>query len=216
MIVDDNLLADKKRAHEIFDLLIAADTKIEILIMGSRVDSAERALYKKMKKANVTLIGFGIESGNQDVLDFYNKKITLKQIRDAITLAREMDFQTVGTIIFGAPFETKKHFKKTVSFCKSLPLDIAIFTVLKYYMGAPLWVEAVKDNKISSDEFLVSADSTRGLGNFSSKELYDYSKKAYRSFYLNPSFVLDQLIQAIRKRDFRMIKNNLQFIQTLQ
>ena len=45
---------------------------------------ADLDLYKKMKKAGVKLIAFGIESGNQDVLNYYNKKITLDQIRKAV------------------------------------------------------------------------------------------------------------------------------------
>ena len=216
MIVDDNFLADGKRANKIFDLLIEAGTDIELLIMGARVDSANKALYTKMKKANVKLIGFGIESGNQDVLDFYNKRITLKQIRDAVSLGREMGFQTVGTIIFGAPFETKKHFKETIKFSKSLPLDIAIFTVLKYCMGAPLWIEAVKENKISPDEFLVPAGSNRDLGNFTTEELYAYSRKAYRSFYFSTSYIFDQIHQSIVKKNFRFIKNSFEFLASFR
>ena len=74
------------------DGLIELGSNIELMIEGARIDSADRNLYKKMKKANVKLIGYGIESGNQDVLDFYNKKITLEQIRKTINLCNEMNF----------------------------------------------------------------------------------------------------------------------------
>ena len=43
MIVDYNFLADDKRANKIFDFLIEAGTDIELLIMGARVDSANKA-----------------------------------------------------------------------------------------------------------------------------------------------------------------------------
>jgi len=65
-IVDDNFLADKKRSHQIFDLILEQGIDLDFNINGSRVDSAERSLYEKMRKAGVQFISFGIESGNQD------------------------------------------------------------------------------------------------------------------------------------------------------
>jgi radical SAM superfamily enzyme YgiQ (UPF0313 family) len=215
MIVDDNFLADSQRAHRIFDLLIKNKTKIEILIMGARVDSNDYFLFKKMKKANVKLISFGIESGNQDVLDFYNKKINLNQIKKFVYLSREMGFQTVGTIIFGAPIETEKHIKNTIKFVKSLPLDIAIFTVLKYHMGSNLWIKAVEDGKIRDDEFLIPADSRRGLSNFTSDELFNFSRKAFISFYFRPKYIIDQLLSSIKRKNFHNFKNIFGFIKSI-
>jgi anaerobic magnesium-protoporphyrin IX monomethyl ester cyclase len=198
-IVDDNFLADIKRAHKIFDMLIENGTNIELLIKGARVDSTSRELYEKMKKANVKYIEYGIESGNQDVLDFYNKKITLKQIRDAVNLAREMDFFISCNFILGAPIETKKHIKNTIKFASSLPIDIALFAPLSYQKGSDLWTEAVEKNKISSNEFAVTADSRKGLGNFTEEELTKYIKKANTRFYLRPTYLLSQIYRAYIK-----------------
>lgn len=215
MIVDDNFLFDKKRSIKIFDMLIKKNSEIDILIMGARVDSADRELYKKMKKANVTFIGFGIESGNQDVLDFYNKRVTLNQIRNAIFLARKMDFQIAGTLIFGAPIETKEHFKKTIKFSKSLPLDIAIFNILIYKMGSPLWLEAVKNKKIKADQYSVLSDSLYGLGNFTSNELYRYSKRAYNEFYIRPFYIINLIIKCFIKKNFEPLKKGLNLLRLI-
>ena len=211
-IVDDNFLADKKRAHEIMDNLIERGTDIELLIEGARIDSAERDLYKKMKKAHVKYIGYGIESGNQDVLDFYNKKITLEQIRKAIKLSNEMNFITRGTFILGAPIETKKHFEKTIKFACSLPLDIAVFRPLAYCPGSDLWEEAVKQGKIMQNERRVIADSARGLSTFKTKELKEFSYKAFRRFYLRPKYMIQELLKMIRSNDFRLIKVGFNYI----
>ena len=206
-IVDENFLADQKRAHRIFDMLLEIGTTIDILIMGARVDSAERELYKKMKKANVTYLGFGIESGTQAVLDCYNKKITLDQIRRAVELSREMNFSTVGSFMLGAPIEREKHIEETIKFVCSLPLDTAIFRPLKYELGSDLWAEAVKNKKISSEEYLVPADSQRGLGHFTVEELYEYTKKATTRFYLRPNYILGQIYRAFLGKDTNRLKN---------
>jgi len=209
LIVDDNFLADRKRAHKIFDNLIKLDTKIHLLIEGSRVDSAERSLYLKMKKANVKYIGYGIESGNQNVLDFYCKGFNLDQARKAVRLSREMGFITNASFIFGAPSEKKKQIENTIKFACSLPLDAAIFYPLHYTRHSAIWNNAVKNKKIFNDELDVVADKRRDLGNFTADELWKNVKEAYRRFYLRPGYIFDQIYQALLKQDFRMLKNGI-------
>jgi len=101
-IMDDNFLVNKNRAEKVMDFIIRNEFDFDIWIDGARVDSADRGFYEKMRDAGVALINFGLESGNQDVLDFYHKKITLDQIRKAVELSIEMGFFITGTFILGA------------------------------------------------------------------------------------------------------------------
>jgi len=215
MIVDDNFLADRKRAHRIFDLLIQSSTSVELMILGARVDSFDRELYRKMRQAHVSFITYGIESGNQDVLDFYGKHITLAQVRDTLGLARESGFMTAASFILGAPIETEWHIENTIRFACSLPLDLALFYVLHYGTGSELWSEAVKDKKISKDEYSVSVDTRRGLGVFTAEELQAYRRQALRRFYLRPSYIASQLGRALVRGDLRVLSNGLHFITNL-
>ncbi|KYK29359.1 hypothetical protein AYK20_09830 [Thermoplasmatales archaeon SG8-52-1] len=214
-IVDDNFLADKNRAHIIFDKLLENGIDINFLIEGARVDSTDRELYMKMKKVGVKLIGFGIESGNQDVLDFYNKKVTLQQIREAVELAREMNFFTYGSFILGAPIETRNHIENTIKFAYSLKLDFANFGELCYAPGSQLWAEAVKNKKISEDETDVMADSRRGLGNLTHEELREYTNRALKNFYFRPTYLLSQIYRAFLRKDLSLLTNGMKFASTL-
>ena len=207
VIVDDSFLADTKWAHKVMDRLIEMRFNLELYIQGARVDTAESELYKKMKKAGVKHINFGMESGNQDVLDFYNKKITLQQIRKAVHLAREMNFITQGTLILGAPIETKEHIENTIKFVCSLPLDTVIIQPLSYEMGSDLWMEAVKNNKISKSDFVVTSDSRQGLGYFTPKELDKYIKKAYVRFYFRPNYIIRLFYESFLHKDINHLKN---------
>ena len=210
MIVDDTFLADEKRADQIIDKLIELEMDIEIYIQGARVDTANRNTYNKMKKAGVKHLYYGLESGNQDVLNFYNKSATVEQIRKAITLSNEIGFFTVGTFILGAPIETKKHIEKTIKFACSLPLDAVIFTILTYKYGSPLWDEAVKEGKIQeSDGYTVVADSKKGLGNLTRKQLENYYKKAIFSFYLRPRYLVGQIKKFLTEKDLDTMKSRL-------
>jgi radical SAM superfamily enzyme YgiQ (UPF0313 family) len=210
LIVDDNFLADKKRVHKILDGIIENGIDMEISIDGARVDSADRDLYKKMKKAGVTSLHFGLESGNQDVLDFYRKETTLPQIRKAIDLCDEMDFYSIGSFILGAPIETERHIEQTIKFACSLPLNFAVFFPLGFQRGSDLWIEAVKNGKFNEDLRGTLADSRIGIGNFTSDELVNFCKKATKRFYYRPGYISKQILRCIRERDFNFFKIGLE------
>ena len=212
VIVDDNFLADKKRAHKIFDMLLESNTGLEFLIKGARVDTADKELYLKMKKAGVKYIFYGLESGNQDVLDFYNKNITLQQIKKATTLARQMDFFIGASFIFGAPMETKNHFENTIKFACSLPLDNAIFVPLIYRMGSSLWTEAVKNKKIQPNQYEVLADSSHNLSNFTEEELIEHTSNAINSFYFRPSYIFEQIFKIFLRKDYSMLIKGIKYL----
>ena len=212
-IVDEHFLTNTKRIHKIMDKLIEAKTDIDLLILGTRVDSAEKKLFTKMRKAGVKYIGFGIESGSQKILDYYHKQITLDQIRKAIVLGKEAGFILHGSFILGAPIEEKKDIVTTMNFANSLSLDSVKFSVLAYQKGSDLWEDAVRDNKIQDHEYVVLADSDRGLGNFTTQELMKYCVSAQRKFYYNPSRLIKKFFTSSKetKMDLKQMQHNIRY-----
>jgi radical SAM superfamily enzyme YgiQ (UPF0313 family) len=206
---DDSCLANKKQAIELFEGIIKEKINLKFIATAIRVDAADKKLFALMKKAGVTHLQFGLESGNQDVLEYYNKKIDLEKIKYAVNLSSNMGFFTIGTFMLGAPFETKKHFKKTINFAKSLPLDSVSFLPLKYITGSELWCTAVDEGKISENEYLVYADSKRNLGNFTHEELISISNHAHREYYMQPKFFLRLLIKSLKNNDLGFIQSYL-------
>jgi magnesium-protoporphyrin IX monomethyl ester (oxidative) cyclase len=208
-IVDNNFLANKKRAEKIMDEIIQKKMGISIWILGLRVDSVDRRIWEKMRDAGVEFLSFGIESGCQEILDYYHKRITLKQIKKAINLSKEMGFIASGSFVIGAPIETEENIRKTIEFAKTLPLDVATFMVLSYVYGSPLWKDGVEKGLIHPEEYGLYANSSRGLGNFSEDELKRFCRIAYRHFYFNPQYVRNQIIHILKTRDLHLIKIGL-------
>ncbi len=207
IFVDDNFLLNKKRTMDIMDGIVERGFDITIIVEGARVDAADSELYKKMWNAGVRLISYGIESGNQDVLDFYNKRITINQIKKAVKLSNVTGFFTVASFILGAPFETEEHFKNTIDLARSLPLDFVEFYILEYRVGSQLWSDAVRDGIIKKNNYFVKSCKENNLGNFSLSELEEWRKKAYTKFYMRPSYLL--------RESFRLLKiGNLDFIKS--
>jgi anaerobic magnesium-protoporphyrin IX monomethyl ester cyclase len=209
MTEDDNFLADKKRAMRIFNGVIDEGIDLEFFIGGARVDSADRSLYKTMAKAGVKFISFGIESGSQDILDYYHKGVTIAQIRDAVDLANEMDMFTWGNFIFGAPVETRQQLQETLDFSLSLKLDMAFYRPLSYRHGSDLWNNAVKNGFIGEDEDFINVGSENSNSTLTSNEITAFCEHAFIRFYYRPSYLLRELSRSIRRTDFTIPRSLL-------
>jgi anaerobic magnesium-protoporphyrin IX monomethyl ester cyclase len=199
---DDNFLTNKKRAMEIMDRIINEGIKIKMIIQG-RVDSADEELFRKLKKAGVGMLIVGIENGNQEVLDFYNKCTTVDKLRNALTLANKAGILTVGFIIIGAPMETKDHFERTFKFLNDIKLDFTSIDVLRYSRGTELWEDAVKKGLIQEDQNLVLAN--KKLSHYSTNELMKIRHDMVNRFYKNPRRLFRIIYKILRTRDLRLI-----------
>jgi anaerobic magnesium-protoporphyrin IX monomethyl ester cyclase len=88
-----------------------------------RVDAMDEELAREMKKAGCTRIFFGIESGNDAVLELMNKKITSAQAWNAVHAAHRAGVRVGAFFILFYPGETNDSVIETLRFAASLPLD---------------------------------------------------------------------------------------------
>ncbi len=212
--VDDCFPVDTKQATALFDGIRNESFDFTFTITATRVDLADVALYKKMRQAGVAHLQFGLESGNQDVLDYYQKRTTIDAIRRAVHLSADAGFFTIGTFILGAPIETTAHLKQTTQFACTLPLDSVSFLPLRYMVGSALWDEAVTAGKIKPNEYCVTADKNKGLGTFTSQELLQYCHQAQRRFYSRPIFALRLLKHTIHNNDPSFLQSYLSYARS--
>jgi len=95
-----------------------------------------------MKEAGCTMLCFGIESGNQEILDKVKKKITLEKCKQAVAMCRQVGISPMTSYILGLPGETEETIKKTLEFAKELS-DNYGFHVLAPFPGTE--VREMKD-----------------------------------------------------------------------
>jgi anaerobic magnesium-protoporphyrin IX monomethyl ester cyclase len=88
-----------------------------------RVDALDAVTAREMKAAGCTRIFFGIESGNEKMLEVMNKKITLEQARQAVTAAHLAGLQVGAFFIVCYPGDTDETVLETLHFTTCLPLD---------------------------------------------------------------------------------------------
>jgi anaerobic magnesium-protoporphyrin IX monomethyl ester cyclase len=88
-----------------------------------RVDALDYPTALEMKEVGCTRIFFGIESGNDHILELMNKKITTAQAREAVNDAHRAGLQVGAFFIICYPGDTNETVLRTLNFATSLPLD---------------------------------------------------------------------------------------------
>ncbi|MHA1410749.1 MAG: B12-binding domain-containing radical SAM protein, partial [Candidatus Odinarchaeia archaeon] len=151
LITDDHFFVNPKRTSKILEGLRKRHIDMDI-ICESRVDYAKKDLLKKARKSSVQAIFYGMESGSQRVLDYYNKKITISQIKDAVRKSRDAGItMLVGSFMYGAPGETLDDMLQTTKLILSLDLDVCILNIVDVLPGTELWFEAERRGILPSD-----------------------------------------------------------------
>jgi radical SAM superfamily enzyme YgiQ (UPF0313 family) len=154
-ITDDVWNLELDRAKEICRLLIAEGLGHVpwVTVHGMRADHTDAELFRLMKQAGCRRAGFGVESGNQAVLDSIKKRQTLDDVRQAFRQARAAGLQTMGFFIFGLPADTEETMEDTIRFALELDPDMANFMIAAPYPGTELWEIARRNGRLFSEDW---------------------------------------------------------------
>ncbi|MFX1318608.1 MAG: B12-binding domain-containing radical SAM protein [Promethearchaeota archaeon] len=135
---DDCFTQNPHRVAEICEILIRDKQNIEWMCL-SRADHLSKTLATQMQKAGCRRIFFGIESGNQSILNIIGKRITLEQVRRAVENAQQAGIETGGFFILGYPGETNETLLDTLNFSSKLPLDYLSYSFPYPIFGTGLY-----------------------------------------------------------------------------
>jgi anaerobic magnesium-protoporphyrin IX monomethyl ester cyclase len=110
-------------------------------------------LIEKLKRAGLSTLYYGVESGSQHVLDLMKKGITLKQAEDAVRVAKDVRVEVLTSFILGFPSETSKEIDKTINFSIKLNEDYSQFSILTPFPGTPIYHELKNKNLIDTENW---------------------------------------------------------------
>jgi radical SAM superfamily enzyme YgiQ (UPF0313 family) len=122
-------------------------------VCNSRVDAVTPELLAAIRRAGCWNIAFGIESGDQRILDLTNKRTTLAQVRAAVSMARDAGLQVTGHVILGFPQDTRETIAATGRFVDSLDLDFVQYYCAMPYPGTELYREGLERGWITSTDW---------------------------------------------------------------
>lgn len=193
---DDTFFVNKPRDRKICRAII--DKGLDLTwLANARVGMITEDMIELAGEAGCHTIKFGIESGDQRILDGMVKGYRIERAYEVFGAARRVGVRTHAHVMIGNPGDTRESVERTIDFVLRLDPDTATFGICTPYPGAPLFdrVAAVcpEIGDGSSSDF--SKLHVEGLYNehyceLASEDLPKLVRRAYRKFYLRPGYWL--------------------------
>jgi len=201
LIYDDTFTVNRQRVMDICSEIQKRNLDIHWDVRA-RVDTVDKKLLEIMKKSGCQRIHYGVEAGTQKILNVLRKGITLEQVEKAFKLSREIKLETLAYFMIGSPTETKKDILKTIKFAKKINPDFTHITITTPFPATDLYRMGLEQKIWPNDHWQKFAENPRA--NFispvwekilSKEELVLLIRKAYRTFYFRPKYLLKRLFK---------------------
>ncbi len=188
----DTFTADRKYVEAFCREMI--DRRLDVSwTCNSRADSVDAGLLRLMKSAGLWMISFGLESGNDGILERMGKRITKEHSRRAVAEAHAAGLRTAGHFIFGLPGETEQTMAETLAFALDLPLDVGQFYAAAPFPGTELYREALAEGWLAEPDGFSQNHSALHIPGLPPEKVDAFRREAYRRFYRRPSTVIHLL-----------------------
>ena len=178
--IDMEFCLNLEAVEQLCDFLIRAEYGIQ-WCCSTRADAVTPKLLKQMKRAGCSLVHYGVESGDQQMVDQINKRLDLEQVTRAVRWTEEAGMESLAFFMFGLPGESWEQMRHTMDFARRLNPDY-----VSYHIFTPYPCTAAFDAVGAPKEPLFPTSS----GEYSEKDLDAFVKEAMKDFYLRPSYAL--------------------------
>ncbi len=141
----------------------------------------------------------------------------LDDIRNAAKWCRLAGIETRGLFIFGNLGENRKTMEDTIKFAKNLPLDTATFHICIPMPKTEYWEIIKKDGQFLDVGWKGYTAYSSGAfihGNVTPELMSEMQKKAYKEFYIRPSFIMRRFLRMRTLKDIKLtVKGGMEVLK---
>jgi anaerobic magnesium-protoporphyrin IX monomethyl ester cyclase len=147
---------------------------------GARADSMDEEVIMRLKGIGLKYLIYGVEGGNNKILDIIKKGEKLETIEKAIRLSLKHGLEVVLTFLVGTPGETLKDVEDSINFVRKFPLNSVTFNNLIPVPGSRVFEYLKKEGL-----FIVKPE--------------EYLNKPWRKIHYKPLFHTPEMSISERK-----------------
>ena len=196
-IVDNTFIADRKRTLEICELIKNLDLDMA-WICETRVDTVDEELLRKMAEAGCVALQFGVESGDNRILQEIKKGITTEIVEKAVKTCIKVGIKPGCSFMIGHPSDTPETIKSTIEFAKKLKRlgSEVFFGITTPYPGTELYVHRDKFGIKIKDWDFSKWDTSHAI-----METRYLSQLDLEKFFLKAAYEVYSVVEDVRMFD---------------
>jgi radical SAM superfamily enzyme YgiQ (UPF0313 family) len=184
---DDNFNYIRKRVFDICDEIENRGLKNLFLRCsnGIRADRVDREMLVRMREVGFHYIAFGVDAGNDRMLEIVKKGERMYQIVEAVKLATELKYDVKLLFVVGTPGETREDVEDKVRLSRRFNVKDAHFYNIIPYPGTELF-DYLKENSLflrDPDDYLNDVTCLENTPVFETPEL-SYQERVKTFKYL--------------------------------
>ncbi len=190
-IDDDTFDIDNQRVIDICKLLVREKVDFTFSVQcRPKLFTDDEARW--LKKAGCRMVLFGIESGNQEVLDKIRKNTTKDELRRGVRIAKSHGLDVLNCVMLGFFWDTPETVEETIDFAFELNAEFTQVSVPTPLPGTEYYT-VLEDNHCFLSHDWEAHDSVHHssveLPHLSNAALNDYLGSFYRRYYRRPGYL---------------------------
>ncbi|HNY29089.1 MAG TPA: radical SAM protein [Candidatus Sumerlaeota bacterium] len=166
---------------------------------NSRVDTMDAERAKAMRRAGCILVAFGVESGDQELLNAMKKGTRVEQAEQAVAVCKAAGLATHAFFVIGLPWETRESLDRTYRFIQKLNTDLFDINIATPLPGTDLYdlvrKEGLLRENLPPGNYAQAMADTRTLP---AEFLTRWRRNALLKLYARPRYVAHMLLRAWR------------------
>jgi Fe-S oxidoreductase len=203
--IDDNFITTTKRLRPICECVKKHGFKWGC---QARADAITEEVAIILRDANCGFVDLGVESFNDDILEYIKKGITSEQIYAGIGWLKKYNVPVKLNILIGtSPLETKETIKDTLRKAKALNVSQVMFNIVAPFPGTEFYELARENGWIEGGDYTPTDVQHRSILNYPNLSGREMEKMLFRnnvSFFLRPSFIIKNIGKFGSFADFKI------------
>jgi radical SAM superfamily enzyme YgiQ (UPF0313 family) len=167
---------------------------------NSRVDTMDDERAQAMKSAGCWVVAFGIESGDDGMLQKMQKGATVEQARQSVACVKRNGLRVHTFFVIGLPWETLETLERTWEFIQELDPDFFDFNIATPLPGTPLHGIALEnalfEEKYDPARTGYASGATRTISGLDSEFFQKWRRERLLKLYLRPRYIARMLTRA--------------------
>ena len=146
-------------------------------------------LLPLLRRSGNRMVQIGIEASNDEQRAELNKQLRTDTAEESVRLLRQNDIVCQAMLMVGLPDDTPRTFEEKVHLVNRLDVDFPVFLVYTLFPGAPDYDKAIAEGWIELPANYAHHDMAHVLvptEHMNPRQIYDYTRWAWTTVYLNP------------------------------